>query len=110
MSPHHTNGDGLRLDGPGAAYIRISREKQETDRQYKRVHAFEREHGVTIPDAYWFKDEGGARDEADERPEFQRLLGLAEAGLVKWIVVSERDRFGTADADEFGHYRYLLRR
>jgi hypothetical protein len=29
---------------------------------------------------------------------------------VKWIVVSERDRFGTADADEFIHYRYQLRR
>jgi hypothetical protein len=41
---------------------------------------------------------------------FLKLMGLAEAGRVRWIVVSERDRFGTEDADEFVHFRYLLRK
>ena len=56
----------------------------------------------------WFEDEGWARDTAPRRPNFQRLLKLAEAGKVKWIVVAERDRFGTANADAFMYYRYLL--
>jgi hypothetical protein len=37
-------------------------------------------------------------------------MELAERGAIQWIVVSERDRFGTVDADEFVHFRYLLRK
>jgi hypothetical protein len=64
---------------------------------------------VTIPKHHRFEDEGWARDTAGKRPDFQRLLKLAEAGRINWILVSERDRFGTKDADEFIHYRFLLR-
>src|SRR5947207_99873 len=74
------------------------------------LHAFEKRNTITIASPHWFKDEGWARDTADRRPDFQRLIKLAETGRVQWIVVSERDRFGTTDADEFIHYRYLLRR
>jgi DNA invertase Pin-like site-specific DNA recombinase len=100
----------LDLAGPGAAYVRVSDDQQDTKRQYEAIRAFEQRHGVTIPKQYWFKDEGWTRDTADRRPDFQRLMHLAEEGRIKWIVVSERDRFGTADADEFVHYRYLLRK
>jgi DNA invertase Pin-like site-specific DNA recombinase len=102
--------DKLQLDGDGAAYIRTSEDDQNEDRQLSNIKRFLAEHKVTLPQSYWFIDKGWARDTADERPEFQRLLGLAERGVIKWIVVSERDRFGTADADEFVHYRFLLRK
>jgi DNA invertase Pin-like site-specific DNA recombinase len=105
-----SNVDGLDLIGDGAAYIRVSSDQQDTQRQYDALQAFVKRHGVTIPKQHWFEDEGWARDAADTRPEFQRLLKLAESGQVRWIVVSERDRFGTADADEFIHYRYQLRK
>jgi DNA invertase Pin-like site-specific DNA recombinase len=105
-----SNGNGLDLSGPGAAYVRVSDDQQDTERQYAAVHEFEKRHKVNIAPQHWCKDEGWARDTADRRPDFQRLLKLAERGAVKWIVVSERDRFGTADADEFVHYRYLLRK
>src|SRR5262249_22959174 len=108
MSKH--TGDGLHLSGTGAAYIRGSDDQQDTQRQFAAVRAFEQQHGVTIQEQHRFKDEGWARDTADRRPEFQRLMKLAESGRVQWIVVSERDRFGTTDADEFVHYRYLLRK
>jgi DNA invertase Pin-like site-specific DNA recombinase len=105
-----SNGNGLDLSGEGAAYVRVSDDQQDTLRQYEAIHAFEQRHGVTIPKQHWFKDEGWARDTADRRPDFQCLLKLAETGRVKWIVVSARDRFGTTDADEFVHFRYLLRK
>lgn len=104
-----TNGK-LDLTGDGSAYVRVSDDQQDTLRQYESIHAFERSNGIKIPESGWFKDEGWARDTADRRPEFQRLMKLAEDGRIKWIVVSERDRFGTTDADEFMHYRYLLRK
>src|SRR5262249_45454425 len=103
------NGNGLHLDGTGAAYIRVSTDQQETVRQYDSVHAFERQHGVTIARQYWFEDEGWARDEADRRPDFQRLMKLAEAGRVQWIVVNALDRFGTKDAHQLVAYLHRLR-
>jgi DNA invertase Pin-like site-specific DNA recombinase len=98
----------LDLSGEGAAYIRVSDDLQDTLRQYQAIHAFEQRYGVTIPPQNWFKDEGWARDTADHRPEFQRMLALAKDGRLKWIVVSERDRFGTKNADQFIYYRYQL--
>src|SRR5262245_30243934 len=104
-----TRNDGLDLRGAGAAYIRVSTDQQDTDRQYAAVHAFEKQHGVSIPVQNWFKDEGWTRDAADQRPDFQRLMKLAESGLVRWIVVDARDRFGTKDAYQLVHYLYRLR-
>jgi DNA invertase Pin-like site-specific DNA recombinase len=104
------NGKQVDLTGQGAAYVRVSDDQQDTLRQYEAIHSFEKRHSVTIPKLHWFKDEGWARDTADRRPDFQRLMKLAETGQVRWIVVSERDRFGTTDADEFVHYRYRLRK
>jgi DNA invertase Pin-like site-specific DNA recombinase len=106
----HTNGNGLDLTGPGGAYVRVSDDQQDTQRQYEAIAAFEERHEVSIAPQHRFADEGWARDTAAVRPGFQRMLKLAERGDLKWIVVSERDRFGTTDADEFVHYRYLLRR
>ncbi len=105
-----TNGNSLHLTGTGAGYIRVSDDEQDTLRQHEAIRAFERRHGVSIPEQNLFKDEGWARDTANRRPEFLRLMKLAEAGKVQWIVVSERDRFGTADADEFMFFRYQLRK
>jgi DNA invertase Pin-like site-specific DNA recombinase len=107
--PHQHDSDSPPLEGPGAAYVRVSADAQDTQRQHDRIHAFLKRHGVKIPEPLWFKDEGWARDTAARRPRFQALLKEAEGGFVKWIVVAEQDRFGTADADEFVHFRYLLR-
>jgi DNA invertase Pin-like site-specific DNA recombinase len=103
-----SNGNGLNLSGDGAAYVRVSDDQQDTQRQYAALHAFEKRHGVTIPKQHWFKDEGWARDTADRRPDFQRLMKLAEAGRVKWIVVDALDRFGTKSAKQLFAYLYRL--
>jgi DNA invertase Pin-like site-specific DNA recombinase len=103
------NGSGLQLAGTGATYIRVSTDQQDTERQHAAARAFERRYGVTIPAQNWFKDEGWARDAAERRPDFQRLMKLAESGRVQWIVVDQLDRFGTKDAYQLVHYLYRLR-
>jgi DNA invertase Pin-like site-specific DNA recombinase len=100
----------LSLTGVGAAYVRVSHDEQDPARQYTALRTFEKRHGVTIAPQHWYKDEGWSRDTAEIRPDFQRMLRAAEAGEIKWVVVSERDRFGTKDSDELGHYRYLFRK
>jgi DNA invertase Pin-like site-specific DNA recombinase len=102
-------GDGPQFNGTGATYIRVSTDQQDTQRQYAAIRSFEQRHGVKIPEHHWFKDEGWARDKADHRPDFQRLMKLAESGHVKWIVVDALDRFGTKDPHQLVHYLYRLR-
>jgi DNA invertase Pin-like site-specific DNA recombinase len=96
------------LDGVGGAYIRVSDDKSDTERQYAAIRCFEERMGVTIQKPYWFKDEGWARDKADKRPEFQRLLKLAESGRLRWIVVDQLDRFGTKNPHQLIHFIYRL--
>jgi DNA invertase Pin-like site-specific DNA recombinase len=104
-----STADGAFLAGVGAAYVRVSDDEQDTARQYAAAHAFGKRHGVVIPKPNWFVDEGWARDTADRRPDFQRLLKLAGAGRVRWVVVDQLDRFGTKDPHQLVHYLYLLR-
>ncbi len=103
-----TNGNELDLSGDGAAYLRVSDDQQDTVRQYESLHAFEERHGVIISKQNWFKDEGWAHDTADHRPDFQRLMKLAEAGAVRWIVVDQLDRFGTKNAKQLITYLHRL--
>jgi DNA invertase Pin-like site-specific DNA recombinase len=98
----------IDLSGVGSAYVRVSDDQQDTLRQYAAIHAFEERHGVVIAKEMWFQDEGWARDTADKRPDFQRLLKLAESGRVQWIVVTDRDRFGTKNAKQLVSYLYRL--
>jgi DNA invertase Pin-like site-specific DNA recombinase len=57
---------------------------------------------------HWYKDEGWARDTADERPDFQQLMKLVEAGRIQWIVVDRLDRFGTKSSKQLIVYLYRL--
>jgi DNA invertase Pin-like site-specific DNA recombinase len=98
----------LDLTGEGAAYLRVSDDEQDTKRQYAALEDFERRHGVKIAKHLWFKDEGWARDTADRRPDFQRLMKLAETGKVTWIVVDKLDRFGTKSAKQLFAYLFRL--
>src|SRR5207244_848192 len=100
--------DVLVLSGTGAAYIRVSTDQQDTMRQYDNVRGFENRHGVTIGKDYWLEDEGWARDTADRRPNFQRLMKLADAGRVQWIVVDQLDRFGTKNSKQLISYLHRL--
>ena len=103
MSGTNVNGK-IKLDGQGAAYIRVSTDQQDTERQYSAVRAFEQRHGVKIPKQHWFEDEGWASDMDKQRPEFNRMLAQAESGRIQWIVVDSLDRFGTKMAKHLMGY------
>jgi DNA invertase Pin-like site-specific DNA recombinase len=107
--PHRNGALKLTLTGPGAAYLRVSDEDSDPERQTDSVLKFLERHDASIPKENWFRDEGWARDTADIRPDFQRLIKLAEAGRVRWIVVDQLDRFGIKDAQQLFHYLYRLR-
>lgn len=94
--------------GVGAAYVRVSDDQQETARQYAALQSFEKRAGVTIQKQHWFEDQGWARDTADRRPDFQRLLKLAEQGTINWIVVADLDRFGVKNPKQLIAYLYRL--
>jgi len=104
-----TNGNGLLLKGIGAAYVRVSDDRQDMDRQYSAIRQFETDHKAAIRKDHWYDaDEGWARDEADQRPDFQRLLRAVESGKVQWVVVDRLDRFGTKSAKQLMHFLYRL--
>src|SRR4051794_17335315 len=99
-----TNGK-LDLAGTGGAYLRVSDARQETQRQIDAIHLFEQRHGVTIPKHLWFEDHDWSRDMDKQRPEFQRLLSMANQGKLNWVVIDSLDRFGTKNAKRL--FRYL---
>jgi DNA invertase Pin-like site-specific DNA recombinase len=104
----NTTGNGLHLDGNGAAYLRVSGDRQVVDRQLASVAAFEKRHGVTIPPQLRYEDDM-PRDQADRRPDFQRLLKAVAAGTVRWILVDHIDRFGFKDEWELAKLILQLR-
>ena len=69
----------MKLTGTGAAYLRVSTDRQDTERQIQSVHSFETRNGVKIAQRYWFEDHGWSRDMDRERPAFNRLLDLKDA-------------------------------
>jgi DNA invertase Pin-like site-specific DNA recombinase len=91
-----------------AAYIRVSSDKQDTQRQTESVTRWAA--GVGLPILNTFADSEGKnpRDQADKRPEFQKLLRAVERGEVDTIIVDSQDRFGTKNAHEFGKFMSLL--
>jgi DNA invertase Pin-like site-specific DNA recombinase len=98
-----------KIDRPtgqhGVAYLRVSRDKQETIRQREAINRWAAQRELTIET--WFEDTG-SRDLAAKRPEFQRLLRAVEAGAIDTIIVDSQDRFGSKDAHEWGKFLSLL--
>ncbi len=94
--------------GPrGVAYLRVSSDQQDMRSQRESVERWLAARNLTVIE--WYEDVG-PRDLADQRPEFQRLLKGAQAGLFDWAVVDAKDRFGTRDNYEFGKFVSLLRK
>jgi site-specific DNA recombinase len=95
----------IDLTANGAVYLRVSTDKQDAERQRRSTSEWSGRHDVK-PKV--FEDIGWARDEADIRPEFQRLMQSVEARRISWIVVDALDRFGTKNKHQFISYIYRL--
>jgi DNA invertase Pin-like site-specific DNA recombinase len=92
-----------------AAYLRVSSDKQDTNRQRESISAWAARNGAEI--LHWFEDSQGKnpRDQAHKRKGFQKLLQAVRSGLVDCVVVDSQDRFGTRDAYQWGQFITELR-
>jgi site-specific DNA recombinase len=86
---------------PAVAYYRKSTDKQEDsiDRQRGGVLTYARAKGYALAGEY--VDEGIAGDEFDRRPDFQRLLKDARAGLFSVIITDEWSRLSRQEPIDF---------
>ncbi len=93
-------------------YVRCSTEDQEDspDQQKAEILAFAAKKHYHIVD--WFVDFGRSGTTFDQRPEFQRLLRLVEAGANFEVVVCyDMSRWGRAiNVAENGYWSYHFRR
>ncbi len=87
-----------------AAYVRVSSDKQDTDRQEQSI-------GASWKIDRWFRDRDGKnpRDMPHKRVAFQQLLEAVRAGMIEKIVVDRQDRFGVKDAYQWGQIISQLR-
>jgi DNA invertase Pin-like site-specific DNA recombinase len=91
-----------------AVYLRVSTDAQDETRQRKAIRQYLNDQGLTVAPDMWFLDKD-SRDQAHRRENFQRLMRLVTEARVDTILIDRQDRFGVQDADEWFHYRYLLR-
>ncbi len=94
--------------GVGAWYIRVSTDQQDTQRQHEAIAAWLTRHELIVPGQFQFEDHGLKRDQPEKRPEFMRMLKMAEVGLINWIVSDSQDRFGTKDKYQFMSFMHDL--
>jgi DNA invertase Pin-like site-specific DNA recombinase len=99
----------VSLETPIAAYLRASSHIQEDshERQHALISKFLTDNSLSISPENWFSD-FRPRDAAAFAPDFQALLSKARRGLVKTVLVSNLDRWGTTDVDEFFEFRGVL--
>lgn len=99
----------IALESPLAAYLRASSYIQEDshERQQSIINKFLLDNKLSIPSGNWFSD-FRPRDGAAFAKDFQTLLQKVQRGLVKTVLVSNLDRWGTQDVDEFFEFRNIL--
>ena len=100
----------ITLTGEGAAYVRVSTEQQDEQRQREAIVRWLASYSAEVQAANWYVDHGWRRWEASVRPAWQKLLKDAEAGRIKWIVIDRQDRAESADPFETFSTLHLLRR
>ena len=65
----------------GAAYIRVSDERQDEyspDSQLKKIREYAAKDGYTIPDEYVFYDDGISGKSVRKRDDFNRMIAIAK--------------------------------
>ena len=98
----------------GAAYIRVSDERQDEyspDSQLKKIREYAAKDGVTIPDEYVFYDDGISGKSAKKRDDFNRMIAIAKEKTHPFdvIYVWKFSRFAR-NQEESMVYKNLLRK
>lgn len=98
----------------GAAYIRVSDERQDEyspDSQLKKIREYAAKDGYLIPDEYIFYDDGISGKSARKRDDFNRMIALAKEKTRPFdiIYVWKFSRFAR-NQEESMVYKNLLRK
>lgn len=98
----------------GALYIRVSTDKQEElspDAQIRECLSFAEKNQIQIPADYIFRDDGISGRNAEKRPAFQNLIGLAKSKEhpIACIIVWKFSRFAR-NQEESIVYKSLLKK
>ncbi len=105
--------DTKSITGRGAMLIRVSKAVQvkddEDSRQVDTIGKWLAKNGLKVQPEDVYNDVG-SRSNSDDRVAFQRLIEAIQRGRYRWVIVDRQDRWGTWDADEWGHWRYVLRK
>ena len=92
------------------AYLgRVSSPKQKLEHQRESVMHFAASNGLQLPPERWFEDKVRRHKQLAEGQNFNRLLGLAKAGEIDWILIATFDRWGITDKDDIFVFRKELR-
>jgi DNA invertase Pin-like site-specific DNA recombinase len=90
-----------------AAYVRVSTDRQDGERQRAAIRAWAKARGYTI--MTWFEDLGHPRDLPNRRPDFLQMIEAIKLDKYDILLVEHRDRFGVRDQYDFGRWASVLR-
>ena len=104
--------DLLRI---GAAYIRVSDERQDEyspDSQLKKIREYAAREGYTIPDEYVFYDDGISGKSTKKRDDFNRMIAIASEKTHPFeaIFVWKFSRFARNQEESIAFKNYLKKR
>jgi Recombinase/Resolvase, N terminal domain/Recombinase zinc beta ribbon domain len=89
----------------GACLVRVSSEKQDTDRQINTLKSFLTKHGLTVTD--WYEDVRSRMD-AHKAVNFQKLMQKVEKDQYDFILILSQNRFGMLHDFEFSSFCHRL--
>ena len=99
----------------GAAYIRVSDERQDEyspDSQLKKIREYAAREGYTIPDEYVFYDDGISGKSTKKRDDFNRMIAIASEKTHPFeaIFVWKFSRFARNQEESIAFKNYLKKR
>lgn len=80
------------MDKKVAIYCRVSTQQQTTDRQKEELLAIARNNGWNVEDDFIFIDKISGFKKGELRPEYSKLVGKVNEGLIDCVLVSEFSR------------------
>ena len=92
-----------------AIYIRKSDTPQDEQRQHSNIGTFLAGKGWTVQTDDIYSD-AESRHKAEKRKQFQELLSAVEQRKYDMVIVSEGNRWGIKDVDEFFEFRRILQK
>jgi Resolvase, N terminal domain/Recombinase zinc beta ribbon domain/Recombinase len=108
---HFTDPSVRPLPTDRCAYLgRVSSPKQKLEHQREAVLKFADDNRLILPPERWFEDKVRRHKQLTDGKQFGRLMELAKAGEIDWILIATFDRWGISDKDDIFVFRKELKK